>query len=137
MERDLILKVLQANHWNRRKTAQVLAISYRALIYKIREAGLSQRHNRKGVTPGAPDGDYAAAIRRIHSQASLINTAALVPRHCRADRSTSSSLLPCPDSNPIGRTLATTRPRQWHHWDNTAGPASRQGRLNFKFRVYV
>jgi len=47
MERDLILKVLQANHWNRRKTAQVLAISYRALIYKIREAGLSQRSGRK------------------------------------------------------------------------------------------
>jgi len=51
MERDLILKVLQANHWNRRKAAQVLAISYRALIYKIREAGLSQRHNHKNAAP--------------------------------------------------------------------------------------
>ncbi|MFZ0737624.1 MAG: sigma 54-interacting transcriptional regulator [Candidatus Acidiferrales bacterium] len=60
MERDLILKVLQANHWNRRKSAQVLAISYRALIYKIREAGLSQRHNRKGVTPGEPESAIAA-----------------------------------------------------------------------------
>ncbi len=49
MERELILKVLQANHWNRRKTAQVLAISYRALIYKIREAGLSQRQTRKAL----------------------------------------------------------------------------------------
>ncbi len=40
MERNLILKVLQANHWNRRKAAQVLKISYRALIYKMRQAGL-------------------------------------------------------------------------------------------------
>lgn len=40
MERELILRALQANHWNRRKTAGVLKISYRALIYKIRQAGL-------------------------------------------------------------------------------------------------
>jgi two-component system, NtrC family, response regulator AtoC len=56
MERDLILKVLQANHWNRRKTAQVLAISYRALIYKIREAGLSQRPGRKLSSNGNGNG---------------------------------------------------------------------------------
>jgi two-component system, NtrC family, response regulator AtoC len=60
MERELILKVLQANHWNRRKAAQQLAISYRALIYKIREAGLSQRHNRK-ETILPPNTDSAAA----------------------------------------------------------------------------
>ena len=60
MERDLILKVLQANHWNRRKTAQVLAISYRALIYKIREAGLSQRQNRKPAA-GPAGGEGTAA----------------------------------------------------------------------------
>lgn len=40
MERELILKVLQANHWNRRKTAEALKISYRALLYKVRQAGL-------------------------------------------------------------------------------------------------
>lgn len=61
MERDLILKVLQANHWNRRKAAQVLAISYRALIYKIREAGLSQRHNRKNGAAPLDDEKAAAA----------------------------------------------------------------------------
>ena len=60
MERELILKVLQANHWNRRKAAQQLAISYRALIYKIREAGLSQRHNRKETI--LPPPDAAAAV---------------------------------------------------------------------------
>jgi two-component system response regulator AtoC len=48
MERDLILKVLQANHWNRRKTAEVLKISYRALLYKVRQAGLpAKRPQRK------------------------------------------------------------------------------------------
>jgi two-component system, NtrC family, response regulator AtoC len=40
MEHEIILKVLQANHWNRRKTAEVLRISYRALLYKVRQAGL-------------------------------------------------------------------------------------------------
>ena len=40
MERNAILDALQANHWNRRKAAEELKISYRALIYKIRDAGL-------------------------------------------------------------------------------------------------
>jgi len=48
MERDVILKVLQANHWNRRKTAEILKISYRALLYKVRQAGLpAKRPQRK------------------------------------------------------------------------------------------
>jgi two-component system, NtrC family, response regulator AtoC len=61
LERSVILGVLQANRWNRRKTAEDLKISYRALIYKIREAGLSSgdtatngdshaRTSRKNVT---------------------------------------------------------------------------------------
>jgi two-component system, NtrC family, response regulator AtoC len=49
MEHDVILKVLQANQWNRRKAAEVLKISYRALLYKVRQAGLpSKRPNRRG-----------------------------------------------------------------------------------------
>ena len=44
MERTVIVEALRANQWNRRKTAQALKISYRALIYKIREAGLGQRN---------------------------------------------------------------------------------------------
>jgi two-component system response regulator AtoC len=43
MERNVILEVLRANQWNRRKTAQALKISYRALIYKIHDAGLMTR----------------------------------------------------------------------------------------------
>jgi len=40
MERNLILEALRANQWNRRRAAVALKISYRALIYKIRDAGL-------------------------------------------------------------------------------------------------
>jgi len=48
MESNVILKVLRENKWNRRKAAQVLNISYRALIYKIQEAGLSTKNGRRG-----------------------------------------------------------------------------------------
>jgi two-component system, NtrC family, response regulator AtoC len=43
VERNVILETLRANQWNRRKTAQELKISYRALIYKIQDAGLVSR----------------------------------------------------------------------------------------------
>jgi two-component system response regulator AtoC len=43
VERTVILETLRANQWNRRKTAQQLKISYRALIYKIHDAGLVSR----------------------------------------------------------------------------------------------
>jgi two-component system, NtrC family, response regulator AtoC len=43
IERNVILQALRENHWNRRKTAEALKISYRSLIYKIREAGLGDR----------------------------------------------------------------------------------------------
>jgi two-component system, NtrC family, response regulator AtoC len=47
LEAKLILKVLKANNWNRRKTAKTLKISYRALLYKIREAGLPSRTQQR------------------------------------------------------------------------------------------
>jgi two-component system response regulator AtoC len=40
LERKVILKVLQHHHWNRKQAARTLGISYRALLYKIRDAGL-------------------------------------------------------------------------------------------------
>lgn len=40
LERQIILKVLQANSWNRQKTAKWLQISYRSLLYKLSEAGM-------------------------------------------------------------------------------------------------
>jgi len=46
LEKKVIVEALRANQWNRRKTAVALKISYRALIYKIRDAGLVQRMPR-------------------------------------------------------------------------------------------
>jgi two-component system, NtrC family, response regulator AtoC len=43
LERKIILSVLEANHWNRKRTASALRISYRALLYKIRRAGLPRK----------------------------------------------------------------------------------------------
>ena len=38
LERQIILKVLEANGWSRRKTAKWLNISYRSLLYKLQDA---------------------------------------------------------------------------------------------------
>src|SRR5229473_1476158 len=63
-ERSFIVEALQANQWNRRKAAQALKISYRALIYKIRDAGLlarrvdnltSRQENTVGRSPSSAD----------------------------------------------------------------------------------
>lgn len=59
LERKIILKVLQANHWNRKQAARALSISYRALLYKIRDAGLPsnrsvrRRHEEMAVAQQA------------------------------------------------------------------------------------
>jgi two-component system, NtrC family, response regulator AtoC len=55
MERNAIIEALRTNHWNRRKAAQELKISYRALIYKIRDAGLIVKR------PSAQNRDEGAA----------------------------------------------------------------------------
>ena len=47
LERKVILKVLQANHWNRKQSARALSISYRALLYKIRDTGLPSNRQAK------------------------------------------------------------------------------------------
>jgi two-component system response regulator AtoC len=41
-ERDLILRMLQQTRWNRKETAEMLGISYKALLYKIKENGLDR-----------------------------------------------------------------------------------------------
>ncbi len=51
LEGRIILKVLQANNWNRKKTARVLNISYRALLYKIRDAGISSSRRKTVAAP--------------------------------------------------------------------------------------
>jgi two-component system response regulator AtoC len=47
LERKIILNVLEANHWNRKRTASELKISYRALLYKIRQAGLPPKRSAR------------------------------------------------------------------------------------------
>jgi two-component system response regulator AtoC len=59
LERKVILKVLQANHWNRKQSARALNIRYRALLYKIREAGLPS--NRAKYASTAPPSTQIAA----------------------------------------------------------------------------
>jgi DNA-binding NtrC family response regulator len=41
-EREVIRRTLEQHRWNRVKTAQALRISYRALLYKIKDMGLKQ-----------------------------------------------------------------------------------------------
>lgn len=54
LERKLILKVLQANHWNRKRAARALNISYRALLYKIRDVGLPAARGRARIENSEP-----------------------------------------------------------------------------------
>ncbi|HZP16439.1 MAG TPA: sigma 54-interacting transcriptional regulator [Terriglobales bacterium] len=41
-ERELILKVLARTRWNRRRAAQELQISYKALLYKLKQIGYGE-----------------------------------------------------------------------------------------------
>ena len=47
LEKKIILGVLEAHKWNRRKTARCLDISYRTLLYKIKEVGLPEVSSNK------------------------------------------------------------------------------------------
>src|SRR5258705_3126463 len=64
LERKVILKVLQQHHWNRKQAARTLSISYRALLYKIRDAGLPSNRSlrlRQAETAKTNAGATAAA----------------------------------------------------------------------------
>jgi two-component system response regulator AtoC len=62
LEKKIILRVLEANRWNRKRAASELKISYRALLYKIRQAGLPPKRSmrRKGgpILGTAPTGTH-------------------------------------------------------------------------------
>ena len=45
LEGRIILNALEANRWNRKRAARDLRISYRALLYKIRQAGLPAKRS--------------------------------------------------------------------------------------------
>ena len=69
LERKVILKVLQANHWNRKQSARALSISYRALLYKIRDAGPSGQRVVAQASRGC--GSDAGRCRRLDLSTSL------------------------------------------------------------------
>jgi two-component system response regulator AtoC len=60
LERKIILKVLQHHHWNRKQAARALSISYRALLYKIRDAGLPSNRAAKRTEADARKQEIAA-----------------------------------------------------------------------------
>jgi two-component system response regulator AtoC len=41
-ERELILQVLTRTRWNRRRAAEELQISYKALLYKLKQIGCEE-----------------------------------------------------------------------------------------------
>ncbi len=43
LERKVMQKVLQAHRWNRKRAARALGISYRAMLYKMKQAGLPSK----------------------------------------------------------------------------------------------
>ena len=59
LEREIILRVLQANGWNRSKTAKWLQISYRSLLYKLQEFQIES----------LPGKDFAPRLTRTAPQA--------------------------------------------------------------------
>jgi two-component system response regulator AtoC len=58
LERQIILKVLEANNWSRRKTAKWLDISYRSLLYKLQET------QGRGLAEALPKESKALGSRR-------------------------------------------------------------------------
>ncbi len=45
IEAKIILNALHANNWNRKKAARSLDISYRALLYKLKDVGIPTRRS--------------------------------------------------------------------------------------------
>jgi two-component system response regulator AtoC len=46
-ERELILKALEHTRWNRKRAAQELQISYKSLLYKIKQIGMKETESRE------------------------------------------------------------------------------------------
>jgi two-component system, NtrC family, response regulator AtoC len=57
VEARIILSALHANNWNRKKAARALGISYRALLYKLKDVGIPQR--RGAISALRSDGETA------------------------------------------------------------------------------
>jgi DNA-binding NtrC family response regulator len=47
-EARIIMKALEMTHFNRKKAAQLLNVSYKSLLYKIKECGIQKHLRSKG-----------------------------------------------------------------------------------------
>ena len=61
-ETDTILDVLSYTRWNRRKTATLLKISYKALLNKIKEYEIADRYRVLAVEQMSGDSWQAAGV---------------------------------------------------------------------------
>lgn len=62
LEKRVILNMLEANHWNRRVVSRALGISYAALLYKMRQAGVPARGSGR-VAMKSPIATGPASLR--------------------------------------------------------------------------
>lgn len=53
VERKVILKVVEASNWNRKRAAKRLNISYRALLYKLKDAGVPSERRKSSTKSNA------------------------------------------------------------------------------------
>ncbi len=66
VERNAILSALRATNWNRRAAARHLSISYRALFYKMKQAGIPPKRRPRAPQPaGAELAAYGPAGRPV------------------------------------------------------------------------
>jgi two-component system response regulator AtoC len=62
LESRTILAALEANHWNRKHTAKTLNMSYRGLLYKLKEVGINGPRTREA------NGRTETSIGGIHEK---------------------------------------------------------------------
>ncbi len=62
LERTIILRVLQAHGWNRKRAAAALKISYRALLYKLKEVGVPPSRGCYAVRPASDPATEPAVV---------------------------------------------------------------------------
>ena len=52
-EAEAITRALEQTHWNRKQAATILQISYKALLYKIRQYGIAETKSHHKLSAGA------------------------------------------------------------------------------------
>jgi two-component system response regulator AtoC len=72
LERQIILKVLKANSWNRQRTAKWLKMSYRSLLYKLNELGRTDAPKIRRTSEEIRQDEKARKERSLGNQAGQI-----------------------------------------------------------------